>query len=89
MRRPFATRALNEIEDLSLFTGIITIYCAVFFISSKDPNSEAYNPNKDYYLNETSKLMLFILIVFFNVAFILTWLLRFISVVRLLVKERY
>lgn len=89
MRRPFGTRALNDIEDLSLFTGIITIYCAIFFISSKDLTSESYNPNKDFNLNETSKLVLFIVIVIFNAAFILTWFLRFISVIRLLVKERY
>lgn len=33
-RRPFISRSLNDIEDLSLLTGIITIYCAVFFITS-------------------------------------------------------
>jgi hypothetical protein len=33
--RPFGTRSLNEIEDISLTTQIITIYCGLFFISSK------------------------------------------------------
>ena len=36
MRRPFIARALNDIEDLSLMTSVITIYCGLFFISSKD-----------------------------------------------------
>jgi hypothetical protein len=31
--RPFAERTLNEIEDISLATQIITIYCGLFFIS--------------------------------------------------------
>ena len=35
--RPFSARALNDIENLSLATQIATIYCGIFFISSKDP----------------------------------------------------
>ena len=88
MRRPFANRALNDIEDMSLMTGIITIYCAIFYISSKDPQSESFNANKDFYLDNNGKLMLFAIIVLANVAFILTWVVRFVSVIRLLVKER-
>jgi hypothetical protein len=36
--RPFSARALNDIENLSLSTQIATIYCGIFFISSKDPS---------------------------------------------------
>lgn len=89
MRRPFATRALNDLEDLSLMTGIITIYCAIFFISSKDKTSESFNPNQDFNLDNTGQLLLFGIIVMGNVAFILTWFFKFIAVIRLLVKERY
>ena len=39
MRRPFASRTLNDIEDLSLITGIVTIYSGIFFIASKDSTS--------------------------------------------------
>lgn len=89
MRRPFANRALNDIEDLSLLTGIVTIYCAIFFISAKDPTSESFNPNTDFSLSDTDKLILFGVIVFGNAAFMLTWFFKFVAVIRLLLKERY
>ena len=89
MRRPFGTRALNDIEDLSLMTGIITIYCAIFFISSKDPTSSSFNQNTDFYLSPNGQFLIFIIIVVANMTFILTWVVKLISVLRLLIKERY
>ena len=53
LRRPFAVRALNDIEGISLMTSMITIYCGLFFIASKDKNSESFNANKDFYLDAT------------------------------------
>lgn len=88
MRRPFANRSLNDIEDLSLFAGIITIYCAIFFISSRDPTSASYDPNSDFTLNETTKLILFVAIMAFNIAFFVTWFFKFIAVARLAIKEK-
>jgi hypothetical protein len=32
-KRPFGERTLNEIENISLATQIVTIYCGLFFIS--------------------------------------------------------
>ena len=89
MRRPFITRALNDIEDLSLLTGIVTIYCAVFFITNKDKNSEDFNPSTDFSLDSNGQLILFAIIVVANIAFILTWIVKFIGVIRILLKERY
>jgi hypothetical protein len=43
MRRPFASRDLNDIEDVSMIAGIITIYCGIFFITNKDPASPYYD----------------------------------------------
>lgn len=51
MRRPFIARALNDMEDLSLMTSVITIYCGLFFISSKPKTSSDFDPDKDFYLN--------------------------------------
>jgi hypothetical protein len=46
--RPFAERALNDIEALSLATQIVTIYCGIFFISAKDPTNSSFDVNKDF-----------------------------------------
>jgi hypothetical protein len=49
--RPFAERALNDLESCSLSTQIVTIYCGIFFLSAKDPNSSSFNPNTDFALS--------------------------------------
>jgi hypothetical protein len=49
--RPFAERALNDIEALSLATQIVTIYCGIFFISAKDISSGTFDKNRDFYLS--------------------------------------
>jgi hypothetical protein len=88
-RRPFAARALNDIEAMSLATQIVTIYCGIFFISSKDINNPTFNKNKDFYLDENSKLLFFFIIAFCNVSFILLWFTKFVVIIRVLIKDKY
>ena len=88
-RRPFAARALNDIESFSLITQIVTIYCGLFFVSSKDKNSESFNRNSDFYLDDTGKFAFFIVIAVCNVGFILLWLTKYIQVIRVLIKEKH
>ena len=80
MKRPFIARALNDIEDLSLMTSVITIYCGLFFISSKDKTSSDFNPDKDFYLDPTGQLILFVVIVLANGAFFTVWLIKYIAI---------
>ena len=87
--RPFAERALNDIEALSLATQIVTIYCGIFFISAKDPLSSNFDKNKDFQLSNTGKLLFFGVIAFCNFAFIALWLVKFIVVIRVLIKDKY
>jgi hypothetical protein len=89
MRRPFVARALNDIEDLSLMTSVVTIYCGLFFISSKDKTSSDFNPDKDFYLNATGQLILFCVIVIANFIFILTWVINYIVIMRMTIKEKF
>ena len=89
MRRPFAARALNDIESLSLMTSITTIYCGLFFISSKDPSSESFNSNKDFYLSDLGRIILFLVILIANIMFILLWTVKFLTQMRTLLKERF
>ena len=39
--RPFKQRQLNDIENMSVATQIITIYCGIFFISSREIDQTA------------------------------------------------
>ena len=89
MRRPFISRTLNDIEDLSLITGIITIYCAIFFITSRSSNSVDFNSSTDYELSDEGALIIFGIIIAANLAFLLTWVAKFIGIIRALIKERY
>jgi hypothetical protein len=89
IRRPFIRRALNDIEDLSLMTSLISIYCGLFFISSMSPTSSSFNSNQDFYLNNTGQLILFAVILMSNVMFFLVWIIKFLTVMRSLIKERY
>ena len=88
-RRPFAARALNDIESMSLATQIVTIYCGIFFISSKDINSDSFNKNKDFHLDENSKIFFFGVIAFCNVSFVILWVTKFVVTIRVLIKEKY
>lgn len=47
IRRPFNTRRLNELEIVSLISSSITIYCGIFFISSRDSLDPNFTPNFD------------------------------------------
>lgn len=74
---------------MSLATQIITIYCGIFFISAKDPNSGNFDKNRDLQLSSEGKLIFFGVIAFCNLAFMLLWLVKFIVVVKVLIKDKY
>ena len=89
LRRPFADRALNEIENLSLMTSTITIYCGIFFLSAKDPNSQSFDKNRDFSLSEGGSIALFLLILGSNMLFTIIWLIKFYLIVRDMVREKF
>jgi len=74
---------------MSLVTQIVTIYCGLFFVSSKNPNSASFNENTDFYLDEDKKMAFVILIAVCNFAFIVLWFHKYIEVMRGLIKEKY
>jgi hypothetical protein len=85
--RPFRTRALNEVEDASLMTQIVTIYCGLFFISKADPESSTFNEAKDFVLTPGIKFVLVIIIVLFNVGFMALWFVKFMLTLRTMIKN--
>uniref|UniRef100_A0A7S3JBG8 Uncharacterized protein n=1 Tax=Euplotes harpa TaxID=151035 RepID=A0A7S3JBG8_9SPIT len=89
LKRPFADRALNEIENLSLLTATITIYCGIFFLSAKDPTSQSFNKNRDFSLDTTMIFVLFILIVGSNILFMVIWTIKFYFIVREMIRDKY
>lgn len=79
--RPFKTRQLNDIENMSVATQIITIYCGIFFISAKKQD-ENFVENRDFALTESGKILLVMIIAFCNSFFILLWMLKFLDMYR-------
>jgi hypothetical protein len=67
----------------------VTIYCGIFFISAKDPTNSSFDVNKDFQLSSNGKLGFFAVIAFCNIAFLILWLVKFIVVIRVLIKEKY
>jgi len=84
--RPFRQRQLNDIENMSVATQIITIYCGIFFISAK-PHDENFVGNRDFYLSETGKILLVMVIAFCNSFFILLWIMKFMEISREMIKR--
>mmetsp|Transcript_20404 Transcript_20404/g.25124 ORF Transcript_20404/g.25124 Transcript_20404/m.25124 type:complete len:250 (+) Transcript_20404:3-752(+) len=84
--RPFKTRQLNDIENMSVATQIITIYCGIFFISAKE-RDENFIENRDFYLGESGKIMLVMVIAFCNSFFILLWIMKFLDISREMIKR--
>lgn len=89
LKRPFADRTLNEIENISLLTSTITIYCGIFFLSSEDSTSQSFDKNRDFSMTETGSIVLFLFIVGSNALFILIWSVRFYFIVREMVRDKY
>lgn len=81
-RRPFLNRALNDIENLSLITQLITIFCGIFFISARDPLSSNFDKNKDFSLDPVSQYIFFIVIAGCNLMFVVLWLLKLQDVIK-------
>ena len=46
-KKPYTTRRLNELEIISLLTSSTTIYCGVFFLSSRETTDPSFTPNVD------------------------------------------
>lgn len=75
-RRPFLNRALNDIENLSLMTQLITIFCGIFFISARDPSSTTFDKNKDFSLDPVTNYVFFVVIAGSNLVFVVLWLIK-------------
>ena len=88
--RPYLSRQLNDLEQISLITSGITIYSGFFFLSSLDASSSLFDPIKDckqlsVILDEISnegKWFFFLLIVFSNLVFLVSWSWNFFSELR-------
>ena len=83
--QPFMTTALNHLEIISLATSLVTIYCGLFFASSLDPSIVSEVPElqeKALMLGETTKLILFIIILVSNAIFFVVWLIKLLEEIK-------
>ena len=45
--RPYESPFINRLEVFSLVAIIVTVYCGIFFLSSKDPSSHEFISGRD------------------------------------------
>ena len=84
--RPYNERALNEIEDISLYTQIVTIYCGLFFISNIAEDDPRYDPQSSFSMSKDTEAVLFCVIVVSNFIFIIVWLISFVITLKMKIK---
>mmetsp|Transcript_20833 Transcript_20833/g.19879 ORF Transcript_20833/g.19879 Transcript_20833/m.19879 type:complete len:204 (-) Transcript_20833:986-1597(-) len=75
-KKPFVSLALNDLEIYSLSSSMITVYCALFFISDTAADAAGTTAESTLVLSEEMKLAFFVLILFSNLVFILYWTLK-------------
>ena len=59
--RPFSMVQLNDMENLSLITSIISIYCGIFYLSDK--GNETTIEDGELILSSGTKAIMFLMIV--------------------------
>ena len=84
--KPYSERSLNEIEEVSLLTQIVTIYCGLFFISNVDKSDAGYDATTSLSMSEDTKLVLFLVIVLSNVIFMVLWIVKFVLTMKTKIK---
>ena len=87
--KPYSERALNEIEEVSLLTQIVTIYCGLFFISNVDPASAGYDSTTSLSMSDETKMVLFLVVMISNAAFVVLWIVKFIITMKSKIKSDY
>jgi hypothetical protein len=48
-----------------------------------------FDKNKDFYLSPQGKLVFFCVIALCNISFVLLWIVKFIGVIKVLIKDKY
>ena len=71
---PFETEKLNKLEQMSILTSAITIYCGLLYLTGD--------------MGEGMKIFLFTLILLSNAVFFITWLLGILEAYAILVSEK-
>ncbi|TNV88127.1 hypothetical protein FGO68_gene3291 [Halteria grandinella] len=82
-KRPFTNHFLNNLEQLSLMSSALTVYCGLFFISDNSFKSEL-----NFHMSNQTKSLLFALIVLAHIAFLAYWLYHLMSEMRSAMRKR-
>ncbi|TNV88084.1 hypothetical protein FGO68_gene10377 [Halteria grandinella] len=86
---PYSKSHLNTLEIISLLTSTASVYFGIFFISN---HMAALFEGSSYYqvqLTKNQSLLIFISIVFVNVAFFAYWLFYFVMELRQSIRSKY
>ena len=76
--KPYAFEDLNDMETFSILTSMITVYCGLYYLSDQpeiysSSDSSVASADNGLRLNNTAKLILFMMILLSNMAFFTYW----------------
>ncbi|CDW76686.1 UNKNOWN [Stylonychia lemnae] len=81
--QPFANFRLNTLEQISLASSVLTVYCGIFYIADVTLTSES-----QFNLGEDAKLALFALIVISNAIFFGYWVTQFLQEIKTTLRSK-
>ena len=66
--KPFSSKSLNETENLSLITSMLSVYCGLQYVNAKEVTDSNYSDG-DLVLSDTTKVILYLTIILCNAFF--------------------
>lgn len=87
--RPFMTVSLNNIEMLSIFALMCSIYAGIFFVTDISNNPTAIETRNEFSLSSFEKIILYLLFIFSNLLFLIFWGVLFVVEARRFMRIKY
>ncbi|TNV88097.1 hypothetical protein FGO68_gene17536 [Halteria grandinella] len=81
---PYSKQYLNKLEILSNMSSAISVYFSIFFISGKSKAGTSQTV-----ISESSKMAMFLVIMFSHCIFFLYWLYSFITEFRMTIRKKH
>ncbi len=84
-KKPYLAVSLNDLETISLVTSTLSIYCGIFFLTdvpTVDVNKLPTTVKGNITLTETTRTLLFLLIMVSNLTFFGYWLYKMMQEIK-------
>jgi hypothetical protein len=87
--KPFMTPSLNNLETMSILALTLTIFAGIFFVTDSSNNPTTVRTRNEFELNDTEKIILFMMFVLSNLLFFLWWGMLYAMEARRFMRVKY